>query len=130
MDRRKTGTTSVQSEQHVKRLGTPDLPHNDPVGALTQRLTHEIPQRDLSPAIEPGIAGLHLGEVGQVDVDLEHFLARHNPLHWRDLLEEAVDERRLSCTGCTRDENGGVGGHCISQQRSGLMCQCSSVHKI
>lgn len=67
------------------RLGAPDFSNDDPIGALPQRLSDEIAQRDCPAAIEPLVPRLHLRHVRQISIDLEDlFTGHHSPIR-RDL---------------------------------------------
>src|SRR5436190_1102621 len=63
----------VQRLQHVQRLGTADLAHDDAVGAHAQGVTDEVADRDLAlaldvlrPALQAQHVALHQPELGRV----------------------------------------------------------------
>ena len=78
VDRRVSRHPRREGEQHRKRLAISDLTDDGDVGGHAQEARDEAAQIDLGP-VRPGGPRLHLRDVGQRDVGLEHLFRHHDP---------------------------------------------------
>src|SRR5579885_1535256 len=95
----------VNGLQHVEGLGTADLADDDAVGPHAQRVAHKVALVDLAPALDVRRAGLQLDDMRLLQLKLGGVLDRDDTLVVADLARERVQERGLSGSGASGDDD-------------------------
>ena len=90
---------------HVERLAAAALADDDSVGALAQRVNHELPDGDLALALDVGSASCLAHDMGLLEAQLGRILDRDDSLVVRDEGRAGVEERRLARTGAACDDD-------------------------
>lgn len=90
---------------HVKSLAAAALADDDSVGALAQRVNHELPDGDLALALDVGSASCLAHDMGLLEAQLRRILDRDDALVVWDEGRAGVEERRLARTGAACDDD-------------------------
>ncbi len=86
----------VHGLQHVQGLGTANLTDEDPVGAHSQAVAKQLPDRELALALHVRWAVLERDDVGVVDLELGRVLDGDDALVVRDEACDHVERGRLA----------------------------------
>ena len=116
VDRRVAGDPRRQREQQRERLTVSDLTDDRDVGSHAQEPGDESTQVDLR-SVGAGGSGLHLRDVGQRDVGLEHLLGHHDAQRRIELGEAAREQRRLPRSGRAGEHDRRTRPHARAEER-------------
>ena len=108
----------VHRLEHVERLGAANLADDDPVGAHTQRVAHEIADRDVALALDVRRARLEPEHVPLVELQLGRVLDRHDALVVRDRSRQRVEQRRLARARAAGDQHVAAAPRCSGDRNS------------
>ena len=120
----------VHRLEHVERLGASHLADDDPVRAHTQRVAHEVADRDVALALDVRRAGLEPEHVALVERQLGRVLDRHDPLVVRDRRRECVEQRRLARARAARDQHVALGLDAARQELDRLLRERADVDHV
>jgi hypothetical protein len=82
--------------QKVERFGSAHFADDDPLGAHTQAVFHEIAHRYRARPFKIGWARLKPHDVGLLQLEFGGVLAGDDALVCLDIIREAVEQRRLA----------------------------------
>ena len=97
--------------EHVEGRRVAALADDDPVGALAQRVGHEVAVVDAALALHVGVARLHAGDVRLVQAQLGRVLDGDDALLGRDVERDCVEQRRLARSGAAGHDGGHAALH-------------------
>ncbi len=97
--------TRIHGLQHVECLTAADLADDDAVRTHTQRVAHEVADRDLALALNVGRAGLQRNDMALLQPQLRRILDGHDALALGDKRGNHVQRRRLAGARAARDED-------------------------
>ena len=108
--------TGVHGLQHIQRLGSPNLPHDDSIRPHPKRVDDQISGGDSSTTFDVGWARLHPYQMLLVKHQLRRVFDRHNPLLRWDGFGQGTQERGLTGTRPTGNEKAESMSHGGSQK--------------
>ena len=95
----------VHRLEHVQGGTVANLTHDDSVRPHTERVPHEVADRDLAASLDVRRSCLEAENMRLVELELRRVFDRDDPLVHRDVAGQDVERRGLSRAGAARDHD-------------------------